>query len=771
MLKTIKSKIAFLSVCVLVFLCGVVSFFSYLNYKNAKKLTITASDFEISDFARQIEKDILVMENKAVDLALIGELYYKTDRSTETTNAVIQEFFEKSPSLLGGGIWFKAYAVHQDQMRHCYYAYRNDEDKVLLDEQFSTEEYDYLTQKWYLEIMDSLAQKHMVDWSSPYYEDQGSKTLMTTVGAGIYYEGKLVGLSTIDWKIGDIVATLMNMKPTPHSFSLVADKDNDLVIGSTDPCLHRDELFGVSLKEVSWYHDGLKGISFLEHNGKRFLCNVKELGNGLIFIMNIPEDELFHPIKKIRLWMFLFLFSAICLTVLAIYLILERNINRPIKSLTRTAELLGKGHIDAKNHLKKPAEFAQLAQTFNQMGQNLKDYIEHVNTYAKEKERIATELDVASKIQSSYLPSFFYPEVKEFNIYATMDPAREIGGDFYDFFFISLTQFVFLVADVSGKGVPAALFMMTVKTTIENMFNDQGKAGRLVSKINNKIQENNQYGFFVTAFIGIADLETGKTTFVNCGHNPPLICRSGGKFEYLKTDTNVPLGALDDFEYHITETILNKGDMLFLYTDGLTEALNQKGDFYGEERLLNCLNNLKTSEPKRMLEDINKNVEDFVQNTAQSDDLTMLAFKYNGTQEKPNERHVTLLATTENYSIFSKWLNEGASSFKLPLKTIQKLNLVAEESFINVASYAYINSSGYIDISLVKKEDSIILKLTDSGFKFNPLLKKDPDINMGLEERTAGGLGIFLVKQMSDKVTYRYVKGKNILTITLKIDA
>lgn len=770
MLKTVKSKIVFLSVFVLVFLCGVVSFFSYLNYKNAKKLTITASDFEISTFAREIEKQILVMENKAIDLALIGELYYKTDRSATVTNSVIQEFFEKSPELLGGGIWFKGYMLGQDQKRHCFYAYHDDQGKVLLDEQFASEEYDYLNQKWYLEVMSSLSQKNKIEWSSPYFENQGSETMMTTVGAGIYYKGELIGLSTIDWKIGDVVTTLMHMKPTPHSFSLVADKDNDFVIGSTDPCLSQDKLFGTPLHQVSWYHEGLSGVSFLEYDGKKFLCNVKELGNGLIFIMNIPEEELFQSIKKIRLWMFLFLFSAICLTVLAIYLILERNINRPIKSLTHTAELLGQGNMDAKNYLKKPEEFAHLAQAFNQMGQNLKEYIEHVNTFTKEKEHIATELDVAGKIQSSYLPSFFYPEVKEFNIFAMMDPAREIGGDFYDFFFISLKQFVFLIADVSGKGVPAALFMMTVKTTIKNMFNDKEAHGRLISKINNKIQENNQYGFFVTAFIGIVDLETGKIAFINCGHNPPLICRTNGKFEYLKTDTNMALGALDDFEYHVTETILHKGDVLFLYTDGLTEALNGKREFYGEERLENCLNNIKTNDPRRILEGMKKNVEDFVQGTSQSDDLTMLAFKYNGIQEKPDERHVTLLATTENYDIFSKWLNDGATAFGLPMKTVQRLNLVAEESFTNVAGYAYINKSGYVDVSLVKKENKVILKLTDSGFKFNPLLRQDPDVSVGLEERTTGGLGIFLVKQMSDKVTYRYIKGKNILTITLKID-
>ena len=704
-------------------------------------------------------------------MALIGELHYKTDRSAPMISSVVQDFFEKSPALLGGGVWFKAYAVYENQKRTCYYAYHNDEGKVLLDEQFASEEYDYLTQKWYRKIMSSLEKNIKVEWSSPYYENQGSETIMTTVGAGIYFNDQLVGLSTIDWKIDDIVQTLMSMKPTPHSFSLMADKNNDFVIGSTDPNLDHNELFGQSLKAVSWYRDDLKGISFLKHNGKRFLTNVKELGNGMIFVMNIPEEELFAPIKRIRLWMFLFLFPAICLIVLAIYLILEKNVNRPIKSLTRTAELFGQGKIDAKNHMQRPEEFARLAKTFNQMGENLKKYIEHVNTFTKEKERIATELDVASKIQSSYLPSFFYPEVKEFNIFALMNPAREIGGDFYDFFFISLKQFVFLVADVSGKGIPAALFMMTVKTTIKNMFNDKEGHGRLISKINNKIQENNQFGFFVTAFIGIVDLETGKIAFINCGHNPPLICRNGGKFEYLKTDSNMPLGALDDFEYHVTETLLNKGDTLFLYTDGLTEALNEKREFYGEERLLDCLNSLKLSGSKRLLEDVKKNVEDFVQNTAQSDDLTMLAFKYNGMQNKTDERHVTLLATTENYSLFSKWLNEGATAFSLPLKTIQRLNLVAEESFTNVASYAYVGCTGYVDVSLRKKGGLIILKLTDSGLKFNPLLRKDPDISAPLEDRTTGGLGIFLVKKMSDKASYRYIKGKNILTLTLKIDA
>lgn len=770
MFQTIKSKILILSLSMLIFLCGVVSFFSYLNYQNAKQLTITASDFEISTFARQIERDMSIMDHKAIDLALIGEMYYRKDRSLELTNSIIKEFFENAPLLLGGGIWFKPYVINPKQLRKCFYAYRDETEQVWLDGRFESEEYDYLNQNWYLEIMKSLEQKNIVEWAPPYYENQGLETLMTTVGAGIYNNGELVGLSTIDWKIGDIIESLMQMKPTPNSFSLLADRNKDFIIVSTDPHLKNDTLLGASLKKIPWYQKNLKGISSLKYNGQKYFINVKELGHGLVFIMNIPEEELLQPIKKIRLWMILFLLSAVLVTVLTSYLILERNINRPIKSLTHTAQLLGKGNLNAKNDLKKPAEFAHLAQTFNQMGQNLKNYIDHVNTLMKEKERIETELDVARKIQNDFLPSFFYPDVKEFDIFATMNPARDVGGDFYDFFFVSLTQFVFLIADVSGKGMPAALFMMTVKTTIENMFNDREKASRLISKINRKIQENNKNGFFVTAFIGIADLETGKVTFINCGHNLPLLYREGKTFEYLKTETNIALGAVDDFEYQVTETLLNKGDVIFLYTDGLTEALSEKEGFYGEERLLKCLNNIKTHEPKNMLEGVRENIKSFVQNTPQSDDLTMLALKYNGSHEKENKRHITLLAKIEKYDIFSKWLNNAATAFKLSQETTQRLNLVAEECFVNVASYAYVNSSGYVDISLIKKENQVILKLIDGGLKFNPLAKPDPDVSLSLEERKTGGLGIFLVKQMTDIVSYRYFKGKNILTLTLRTD-
>lgn len=769
MLKTIKARIVFLSIAVLVLLCSIVFLFNYISYQNTKRLTIIASDNEISNFAREIKQKILLMEAKTTDLAMLGETYYRTNNLDKSEKQLVIDFFEQSPQFLGGGIWFEPYAIKKNTLRKCFYAYRDKDNNVLLDKKFESSEYDYLNQKWYNEIKSQIKKRGDIKWSSPYYEKQGSDTLMITAGSGIYDGDKLIGLSTIDWKISKLVSTLSKMKPTANSFSLFADIDNDFILVSTDPCTGNNDMLGQSLNKVFWYNKNLKGISSFSHHNTRYLSNSKEIGNGLIFIVNIPENELFSSIRKTRMLMAIFLTLAVILVVLITYIVLENNINKPIKSLTETAKLFGQGNIEARNSLKSPEEFARLATTFNQMGENLKQYIEKQKNYTKEKEHIEAELNIASKIQNAALPSYFYPENKEFDIFASMEAAKEVGGDFYDLFFISPEQFVFLIADVSGKGVPAALLMMTVQSMIKHIFYDYKPDGYLISKINNKIIENYSDGIFVTSFIGIVDIKSGKITTINCGHNYPCIKRKDKNFEFFKTDTNIALGAINNFEYNVNETILEPGDTLFLYTDGLTEAMDKNGKFYGDKRLLKSLNNAKNKTPQELINKVKKQVKDFAKETQQSDDCTMLAFTYNGNTDKDNKYNLTLMAKTENYAMFSNWLNKVCTNLDIPQKATNNINLFAEEWFINVADYAYPNKVGDITTNIEKQNNNVIVEFYDEGIKFNPLKQSTPDIDAKLEDRPNGGLGIFLIKQMTDEISYHRSKGKNILRLTIKI--
>jgi len=253
-----------------------------------------------------------------------------------------------------------------------------------------------------------------------------------------------------------------------------------------------------------------------------------------------------------------------------------------------------------------------------------------------DKERIATELNVATQIQASMLPCIFpaFPDRAEFDVYAAMLPAKEVGGDFYDFFLIGDTHLGVVVADVSGKGVPAALFMVIAKTLIKNHVQAGENPGDVFTNVNNQLCENNEADMFVTAWMGILEIESGKITYVNAGHNPPLIKKANGSFEYLKSHPGFVLAGMEDIIYHQNDIQLDAGDILFLYTDGVTEATNAQDELYGEGRLKNVLDQNAVLPLERLLPDIKADIDVFVNGAEQADDITMLALKIHRTIEQ-----------------------------------------------------------------------------------------------------------------------------------------
>lgn len=243
-----------------------------------------------------------------------------------------------------------------------------------------------------------------------------------------------------------------------------------------------------------------------------------------------------------------------------------------------------------------------------------------------------TELRVASNIQKDMLPCIFpaFPERREFDIYATMEPAKEVGGDFYDFFLVDDSHLAVVIADVSGKGVPAALFMVIAKTLIKNHTQLEKQPEEVFTAVNNQLCENNEEGMFVTAFMGILELNTGKFTYVNAGHNPPLIKKAGGRFKYLPLTSGFVLAGMENICYSQSELFLQRGDHIFLYTDGVTEATNNYGELFGEPRLYTTMNAGNEQSLETLLTTVKKEIDHFVGGADQFDDITMLAVAYKG---------------------------------------------------------------------------------------------------------------------------------------------
>ena len=440
------------------------------------------------------------------------------------------------------------------------------------------------------------------------------------------------------------------------------------------------------------------------------------------------------------------------------------------------AHEIGNGNLNTEIKIEKPLEFAELAETFNNMTKDIK-------TITKERQTIESELSLAKEIQASSLPTVFppFPDRSEFDIYAGMEPAKEVGGDFYDFYFIDDKNLMFLIADVSGKGVPAALFMMTTKTLINYIAQSGLSPKEMIETVNRKICENNKRGFFITMFAGIVDVETGKVSFINCGHNPPLIKHENDDYKYLEIDSNIVLGVFDSAEYNIFEGYLNPGDTICVYTDGITEAINVSDEQFGEDRLLETINNFKEEDVKTTQLGIKSKVKEFAQGVAQSDDMTMVTFKYNGKNNSADEDSPVAavieddgnlgvyknFATKENYREFSSWLSNIIVLWNLASEPTNKLQLVCEELYTNIFSYAYPDKEGYVEVILKKEDNSLTCIFRDWGIPYNPLERPDPDVTLPPETRECGGLGIYLVKNSVDEISYEYTDNSNVLTMTI----
>ena len=758
MFNTIKSKILLIVCSTFVVLISVLSIFSFISFKNSEQLIIRSYFYSIAVLVQNLNKEIIKIENNAKDMALLGNLFYTCGKDKSVAGHAIINIFDNYTYSLGGGIWFEPYIVDKNKRLSCIYAYRNKQGKVVIDEEFESESYDYLNQGWYEQIKSKISKQKNIAWSLPYYEKQGSNTLMVTGGSGIYDGDKLIGISTVDLEISSIMDFISKIKPTQNSFVLFADRKNDYILVSTDKYLDNAKLTGASLTNIPWYSDDLNKTRYFKYHNLIYVPYVKVLDNDMILIVNVPANELFGMLifHSAGLLAVLLLFS-ICLSLL-LYLGLKNNVLKPINKLTDFANKISEGNTNIKIKIEKPLEFAHLANTFDKMTNDIK-------LITKKQSKIDAELSLARSIQASSLPNIFppFPDVEQFDIFASMTPAKEVGGDFYDFYFISPEDFMFIIADVSGKGIPAALFMMTTKTLISNIAQTKCPPKEMIEKINHQICENNKEGFFVTLFAGIVNINTGAMTCINCGHNPPLLKRRNGQYEYLNLNANMVLGVVDNIEYELYETTLEKDDKIFLYTDGITEAVNEKDEMYGEQRLPECLNQITHDDVlSYVVNKVKSDVINFSANREQSDDLTMLIFDYKG---KSPERVFKSLAIKQCYKPFYTWLHSLCDEWNLSDELSNKLDMCAEEIYANVTFYAYPEKKGTIETRISRDKDSLTVKFIDEGLEYNPLEKDDPDITLPPEERQPGGLGIFMVKQMTSGIAYERTDGQNILTL------
>lgn len=394
---------------------------------------------------------------------------------------------------------------------------------------------------------------------------------------------------------------------------------------------------------------------------------------------------------------------------------------------------------------------------------------------SKQTARSDYDLHLAAKIQSDALPKDFpaFPNRNEFDLFACMLPARDIGGDFYDFYMIDDDKLALVIADVSGKGMPAALFMMAAKNLIKSVCRiRRDTPADILETVNRQLCDGNEESFFITAWFGILTISSGELQYANAGHEHPAICRKGASYNLRKEKHSLPLAVDKDTEFRNESIRLNKGDMVYLYTDGVTDSRNQDGILFGEKRLLEALNRETNIEVKKVTENVLWNIDGFIGDAVQHDDITMLILKYNGSFsinkfEADNVTSLKIDATRENWEPVMNLIKNRLDFYNCPKNIANQIFIAAEEIYVNIASYAYPEGGGMAavitDCDEETKEFSI--RFVDSGVKYNPLKKEDPNTSLTVKQRRIGGLGIFMVKKIMDSVSYEHKGGNNIFVM------
>ncbi|MCO4761566.1 MAG: SpoIIE family protein phosphatase [Myxococcales bacterium] len=399
---------------------------------------------------------------------------------------------------------------------------------------------------------------------------------------------------------------------------------------------------------------------------------------------------------------------------------------------------------------------------------------ERLRREKSDKQRMESELNIGRDIQRNLLPLVFppFPERSEFDIFATLQPAREVGGDFYDFYLVSEDHLCIVIGDVSGKGVPAALFAAVTKTLLKSRGAMDPSPASIVTHANEELEHGNENAMFVTLWLGILHIPSGRMLYTNGGHNPPYVLRSDGSTEVLKRRHGPVVGAMDGLAYREDEFTLQPGDVLFLFTDGVTEAMNTDRALYGDDRLVALLGGLSSHAVRAVADDVIDDVMRYAGAAEQADDITLLCLSYAGASLAQS---ATLSVELQNDLSEIGRIRTLVATFLSERQVVKRsqgrLFMVLDELLSNSIMYGYDDSEAHpIGLRIDHRANFVVCTISDDGKPFNPLEIAAPDTSASLEERVVGGLGIHLVRQMMNEVSYRRVVERNEVRIVMEVE-
>jgi sigma-B regulation protein RsbU (phosphoserine phosphatase) len=442
--------------------------------------------------------------------------------------------------------------------------------------------------------------------------------------------------------------------------------------------------------------------------------------------------------------------------------------------LAEEAETIASGHFDTVlPDFKRIDEIGQLSHTFENMQQSLVKYIDELKSTTSQKVSFERELKIASGIQMGMLPKDFPTsrERDDVQLYASLTPAREVGGDLFDFYFRDEKLF-FCIGDVSGKGVPASLFMAVTRSVFRTISARESMPDRIMAGLNATIIDMNESNMFVTLFVGVLDLPSGRLRYCNAGHDAPLLVGAG--MGPLACDSNIPVGVIPSWKFTLQETRIFTGTTIFLFTDGLTEAENANHEQFQLERITEVAKqSLERQEqnPKQLIDQMTTAVHQFVGDAEQNDDLTMMAIQYIKLQSDVRiRRSIVLPNNVQATPRLAAFVEEMCEAVGFSPSDTTMINLAVEEAVVNVMKYAYPpDTKGDVTIEAVSNDVRLKFTIIDSGAPFDPTVQSQVDTTLSAMERPIGGLGIHLVRQIMDSINYERMDNLNVLTLRKKL--
>ncbi len=762
-----------------ILMCVLICFFGLVTFISKRSSPIIEAQIEdvarrsIDTYATNIERFISNIIQLVVNAG--NNLHQISDKNETNIQLVLNSAVKTVQDSELNVLETLVYVFYDDNVKqgNLYIGRYDENGEIHVNENRIKDFYDKYP--WFHEV----PKEEKIFWSEPYVDKDSGRSVITCI-LPFKFKGEnilngIIGL-TID--ISSVQKSLSEFSFYEAGKLLLISRSGLYIVHPDPNIVLKMTIFELANKMNSSElrnagYDVLEGnkgkvvnpkSSVFEGDVVFFYVPVKNVGWGLYLVYD--KEKFFAPLKEFQLIVFLGMLLGIILLLIVINRICKNSTDQLI-ALSKLATQYSNGDFSKKfNEIPTSTDIDILLKALTNMRTNLIEYTNKEIQNASDKQKIQNEMDIALNIQKTSL-AIKYPEHEAFKISALMTPAKDVSGDFYDFFFVEKNKFAFVIADVSGKGMPAALFMMKSQTLINNITKSNKPLQEVMYIVNNELYERNENCMFVTAFVGVIDLLTGELRYVNAGHLPPMVGDSSG-YHFISPKKNIILGVKKDAHFEEESITLSKGEHIFLYTDGVTEAENESSKFYGFDRLQHVFEKVKDS-PEDNLKKVLKDVKKFVRNNAQSDDITMLELFYSGYKAEK----MTIKADIKRLREVIEFLKKDMDRYGISKDSQFKMIIAAEEAFDNISAYAYAdtdeNDDDMVDIQTYTKNNTYYVKFLDKGKKYNPLKHKDPDVSVDLKQRAIGGLGIFLEKKLSDELDYVYQDGYNILTMGIHL--